>query len=117
MTMGAYSNNTYYTPAVQDSRGSGYYLNKLSGTSMATPNVAGVACLMAGMRPNYSHQQIKDWLLELSDKETMTEGTAGYTNQRHLQGGLQRVLKWPYIRENPFSASNLVPANGAKIGL
>ena len=117
MTMGAYSNNVYYTPAVQDSRGSGYYLNKLSGTSMATPNVAGVACLMAGMRPNYSHQQIKDWLLELSDKETMTEGTADYTNQRHLQGGLQRVLKWPYVRENPFSASNLVPANGAKIGL
>jgi subtilisin family serine protease len=117
MTMAAYANKAYQTSAVPDARNSAYYINKLSGTSMATPNVAGVACLMAGMRPGYNNQQIRDWLLELSDKNTMTEGTAGYTNQRHLQGGLQRVLKWPYISENPFSVNNLVPKNGAKLGL
>ena len=117
MTMGAYSNNTYYTPAVTDSRNANYYLNKLSGTSMATPITAGVGCLMAGMRPSYTHSQIKSWLLELSDKSTMTEGSAGYTNQRHLQGGVQRVTKWPYKSNNPFTSNNLVPKNGAKIGL
>ena len=115
--MAAYANKAYQTSAVPDARNSAYYINKLSGTSMATPNVAGVACLMAGMRPGYNNQQIRDWLLELSDKNTMTEGTAGYTNQRHLQGGLQRVLKWPYTSENPFSVNNLVPKNGAKLGL
>ena len=117
MTMGAYSNSSYYTNAVTDSRNASYYLNKLSGTSMATPITAGVACLMAGMRPNYTNSQIRDWLIELSDKSTMTEGTAGYTNQRHLQGGLQRVLNWPYNSANPFTTNNLVPTNGAKIGL
>jgi hypothetical protein len=117
MTMGAYSNSAYYTNAVTDSRNASYYLNKLSGTSMATPITAGVACLMADMRPNYTNSQIRDWLIELSDKSTMTEGTAGYTNQRHLQGGLQRVLNWPYNSANPFTTNNLVPTNGAKIGL
>jgi hypothetical protein len=72
---------------------------------------------MAGMRPTYTHSQIKDWLIELSDKSTMTEGTAGYTNQRHLQGGIQRVTNWPYNSANPFTSNNLVPKNGAKIGL
>jgi len=117
MTMGAYSNKAYYTSAVADSRNASYYLNKLSGTSMATPITAGVACLMAGMRPNYTNSQIRDWLIELSDKNTMTEGSAGYTNQRHLQGGLQRVLNWPYNSATPFTANKLVPKNGAKIGL
>jgi len=117
MTMGAFSNNTYYTPAVTDSRNSSYYLNKLSGTSMATPITAGVGCLMAGMRPDYTNSQIRDWLIELSDKSTMTEGSASYTNQRHLQGGVQRVTKWPYKSANPFTANKLVPKNGAKIGL
>jgi len=117
MTMAAYSNDSYHTPAVQDARASGFYLNKLSGTSMATPNVAGIACLMAGMRPKYTTANIKQWLIELSDKNTMTEGTNTYTNTRHLQGGSQRVVKWPYKAERPFEATNLVPANGAKLGL
>lgn len=117
MTMAAYANKSYYTSAVPDSRNSSFYLNKLSGTSMATPNTAGVACLMAGMRPHYTHDQIRNWLIELSDKNTMTEGTAGYTNQRHLQGGVQRVLNWPYKANNPFTSNKLFPQNGAKLGL
>jgi subtilisin family serine protease len=117
MTMAAYSNTAYYTSAVTDSRNSSFYLNKLSGTSMATPITAGIACLMAGMRPSYTTDDVRNWLINLSDKSTMTEGVAGYTNQRHLQGGVQRVTKWPYKSNNPFTANKLVPKNGAKIGL
>ncbi|MFF0435589.1 S8 family serine peptidase [Streptomyces sp. NPDC004327] len=61
--------------------GTGYYTT-LSGTSMATPHVAGAAVLLAQKHPDWSGQQIKNALVSTA-KET--------PNQSAYQGGSGRV--------------------------
>ncbi|MCX4967729.1 S8 family serine peptidase [Streptomyces sp. NBC_00654] len=47
--------------------GSGPYTS-MSGTSMATPHVAGVAALLAEKHPDWSGQQLKDGLMSTSEQ-------------------------------------------------
>jgi len=93
MIMGAYANKPYQTYAVPDPRNTSYYLNKISGTSQATPQVAGVVSCLLSARPSATVDQIKAWLTEKSVKNQLVEGAPGYTNQRHLQGGNNRILR------------------------
>jgi len=63
--------------------GSGY--SYLSGTSMATPYVSGVAALAFGLRPASTYQQVKDALLNGVDKVAGLTGkvlTGGRLNAR-----------------------------------
>jgi len=46
--------------------GGGYGI--LSGTSMATPHISGMAALLWSVHPSYSYAQIKDTLLQSCDK-------------------------------------------------
>ena len=111
MTMGAWSNTSYVLSAVPDSRNPLFYLNKLSGSSMATPQVAGMLAVMAQVRPKYTPAQLKSWLMELSDKSTMTEGGNSYTNYRSLQGGVQRVATIAkYANPNPVVITSNSPS-------
>lgn len=54
--------------------GGGYHL--LSGTSMASPFVTGVAGLVMSAYPGASHEEIKSRLIEGSDK---IDGLANYS--------------------------------------
>jgi hypothetical protein len=93
MIMGAYANKPYQTPAVADPRASGYYLNKISGTSQATPQVAGVVACLLSAKPSANITQIKEWLTDNSIKNVLNEGsTTDYANQEYLQGGNNRIL-------------------------
>ena len=63
---------------------------KLSGTSMATPHVAGVAGLLFAQFPAWTHLQVKERLLATVDVSTALQGklvTGGRVNaQRALSG-------------------------------
>ena len=79
--------------------GPSYYLNasfkqcNISGTSMATPQVAGVAALVLQLNPTYTPAQTKTSLLSTAGNPIYTTGlTNDYSNTRSLLGSSQKVL-------------------------
>jgi subtilisin family serine protease len=79
--------------------GPSYYLNasfkqcNISGTSMATPQVAGVAALVLQLNPTYTPAQIKTSLINNAGSVIYSTGlTNDYSNTRSLLGSSQKVL-------------------------
>jgi subtilisin family serine protease len=101
MIMGAYANDSYVTPAVRDPRNSSYYLNKISGTSMACPQVTGVLATVLQARPNMTPAEAKQFLIDHSIKNAIVEGNdTSYSSTTYLQGGNNRMLKTPFTSSN-----------------
>ena len=78
---------------------SSYYNNatfrqvNISGTSMASPQVAGVSALILQLNPNYTPAQVKTALLNSATATIYTTGlTNDWTDTRSLQGGSQKFL-------------------------
>lgn len=97
MIMGAYDNQAYVTSAVADPRKTGYYLNKISGTSQATPQVTGLLACVLQARPSMTPEEAKQFITNNAiDGSLQISGTESYSNQRSLQGGNNRILKTPF---------------------
>lgn len=103
--MAGYANKSYYTSAVMDPRSSvmntgyTYYLNKLAGTSMATPQVTGMLACILQARPNLTPSEAKEFVIEHSLKNLLqVTGSESYSNQTSLQGGNNRILKTPFTK-------------------
>lgn len=97
MIMGAYANKSYQTAAVADPRASGYYLNKISGTSQATPQVTGMLACVLQARPNMTVEEARKFIATHSVNGGLTfTGTDNYSNQNSLQGSANRILQTPF---------------------
>ena len=79
--------------------GQSYYLNasfkqvNISGTSMATPQVAGIAALALQLNPTYTPTQVKSSLVENASDDIYTTGnTTDYSNTRSLLGSGIKML-------------------------
>ena len=96
--MSAYSNYSYNLTNIAapgDSVVSTYPGNttkSLSGTSMATPFVAGAAAILKGARPKATPEQIKNALLIGSDSAPVEVSSRGRLN---VAKALQEILKLP----------------------
>jgi hypothetical protein len=115
LIMGAWSSSSYITAAVQDPRNTTYWLNKISGTSQATPQVTGVIACLLQARPWITAQQVQFWLKAAGLKGLMNEAgyvgssltsawtTGTYTNLASLQGGVNTILFQPFSLPNPLT--------------
>jgi subtilisin family serine protease len=75
-----------------DSRNSSYRMGKFSGTSMASPQVAGVlACLME-IYPNLTQTEAIDYLIKNSKYNQIPESNGSYNDPNNLQGSVNRHL-------------------------
>jgi hypothetical protein len=78
---------------------SSYYNNasyrqvNISGTSMASPQVAGVSAMILQLNPTYTPAQVKSALIAQSTATIYTTGLNNdWSDTRSLQGGSQRFL-------------------------
>ena len=89
-TLGVYAN---------DARNTSYYLTKKTGTSMASPQVAGVLACLAETWPRLSQPYALTYIQTRSKTNQITAGTGGPTDFTDLQGSANRFLY--FYKERP----------------
>ena len=86
-----------YYGSVTDPRNSSYRIGKISGTSMACPQVTGMLACVLQARPGMTTAEAKAFISENSVNNALqVSGTENYSNQRSLQDGNNRILKTPF---------------------
>lgn len=80
-----------------------YKITKLSGTSMASPQVAGVVSTLVGIRPSYNQTHIIDWVAANSSTGRLTNSGGGFTDTASLQTAPNLHLHQPFSRSTVFS--------------
>ena len=115
---GAFINAPYAgNPAIVDPRSgaiststtSTFYLQKVSGTSQAAPQVAGIVCCLLQSRVWYKSWQAQQWVQETATVNTLNEsyyGGSGYTSYANLQGAVNRQLYQPFNNPNPLTITS-----------
>jgi hypothetical protein len=107
--IGAYANAPYVSAAVADTRSAGtytYYLNAISGTSQAAPQVAGLLACVLQVRPWMNQQDCRNFLEAYSSQWLVDEayyGGSGYGDWGSLQGGPARALYQPFNLADPLT--------------
>jgi len=92
--------------------GSTYYLNAsykqgvISGTSMASPQVAGICALLKQAHPDWNPSQIKKWILANSQSILYTTGLINdYTSTLSVQGGDVKIIYMPMKGQKRYTIS------------
>ncbi|NUR97309.1 MAG: S8 family peptidase, partial [Kribbellaceae bacterium] len=110
--------------------GEGSYI-AMSGTSMATPHVAGAAALLAHEHPDWTGRQLKDALVSSTKTTTQYSPYAAGTGRLDVAAAVRDTLfssgsafaavKWPYpasVQKDVTAPQLTVPAHGtATVGV
>lgn len=84
-------NNYFFVQNVPDSRGGGN-LAKISGTSMASPQVCGVLACALEIYPNMKQEQAKAYIVGIAKIGQINDTEGGPTDLNSLQGSPNRYL-------------------------
>ena len=89
---------------------SSYRQTNISGTSMASPQVAGVLACILELHPEFTPAQAKQWLLDNAGSAILNTGTGNdWTNNRSLKGGEAKVLHMPFKEAEPMRMVGISP--------
>lgn len=81
-----------------------------SGTSMATPHVAGAAALVLSVNPDLSAIELKELLMESGDANAATEGLTVSGNRLNVHNALQDADPQPGFRMNVAPVNTTITA-------
>ena len=106
------------TSNTNEHSGQSYYANasykqtNISGTSMASPQAAGVSALLSEVYPKATPAQIKVALLANAGTAVYTTGnTNDYTNYRSISSSAQKVLYNKYNQTDTFNTTGPISFN------
>lgn len=93
---------------VQDPRNSSYYLEKKGGTSMASPQVAGVLACIAEKYPDLTQDEAREWIQYYSNKDDLYPyaSSNGFSDSYWLgntSGESNRLL---YLKQTRFETDS-----------
>jgi len=99
-----------YGSATQDARDSSFWLAKIGGSSMASPQVAGVLALLAESNPGLTQSEANEWLIANATNNVMYDTQADDAMDREsLQGAANRILRW--INQRPETGMSFPKVN------
>ncbi len=97
-----------FTSGVSDSRNGSYYLAKLNGTSMASPQVCGVLACALEQNPHWNQVQAKAYITGVAKSNQVLATTGGPTDIRDIQGAPNLYL---YYKNDRPETGQQVPKN------
>lgn len=97
---------------------SGFKQVNIGGTSMASPQVAGVLAIYLQLNPGISPEQAKKWTINNSVRELLfNTNSTDYTNTRSLLGGNNRILYNPFGIERDINLTEGIVLNNVALTL
>ena len=80
-----------------------FFQNKISGTSMASPQMAGMAACLLQAHPDWTPRQVMTWFQNNSTNTILDTGQDDdYTTTNSVHGGPARVAYLPLKGQKPF---------------
>jgi len=119
-----YAPGTYITSAVPRPSGTltGSFLGKMSGTSMASPQVTGVLACILEKYPDMTHNQAREYIKSIASKNQIVDNPGGWGRDNRfftddLQGSDNAYLRYPFKQQttgmmHPYNTNNMRPGKG-----
>lgn len=86
-----------YSVKVTDQRNNSYYLSKMSGTSMASPQVCGIIACYLELYPRWDQSAAKNFILGYAKNGQLVATTGGYNDRTDLQGSENLHATYPRL--------------------
>lgn len=87
-------------PTIADPRNSSYYLSKIDGTSMASPQVCGILACQLEIYPRANQAMMLEHLQYYAKTSQMTDTGGSYTDITSLQGATNRYAFYQKERKD-----------------
>lgn len=82
---------------------SSFKSTKISGTSMAAPQVTGVIAGLLEARPEYNQSSVSSWISTNASTSRLSDTAGTYTDLQSLQSAPNRFLKQPFSSSTAWS--------------
>lgn len=79
-----------------------FKVTKLSGTSQASPQTAGIVSCLLEARPSYTPANVVSWISEVGTVNRLNDTGGGFTDTSSLQGASNTYMRQPFNRSEVF---------------